>query len=797
MPIRALIAFLILICTIGGHAHAQQQNIREKIETWQAQADEIEADLNKALDAAQLEDADGRQNADVQSLDTQTEEKYIETLQSQMQGADALISDQAIFLSPLQDQLQALGDLPEDAAEEDPALARERERLTQELQRYEAIQKQAELVKARAFKLLERINQLERDAFTRELLHRSIHVAEPTLITQVLDDGMLLMGMLPDVLFNLASVKAGFLALTLLAYILSARMRRRIVQKVRETVSHVYRLKLTLVFGVLRAVPFLVALGCLYIFLENFSTLPTLTQHSLLFGLAITATIYVIAYLYFAPYIPALRIPALSDPSATRATKQLSLLGGIIGLDIGLTNVLMNYAMTENREALLLVISTIFRFSQAVFLWQLCRIVQQTLQNQDDASQFSIESEQPALNTQSLGETVVRLSIKLSMLLALTMPILNMTGYVYLSQFILFRAIGTGIILAAGLIFHQLIRDFLSALKDDPHSEDESRRQRAQNSVQLVSAFIGLTLCLCAIPVMILLWGGSWEDITLGWTTLANGFSVAGTHFSPTDIFTFFFVFFIGYVITRLVQNTLKRSILPYTRLDGGASNSIVSGLGYLGVIIALLGAVAATGTDLSNLAIVAGALSVGVGFGLQAIVSNFVSGIILLIERPIKIGDWIVTESTEGYVRKINVRSTLIETFDRSTVIVPNSTLISNSVINWTHSDKIGRVIIPVGVSYNSDPRHVEQVLTEIAKNLKFALKSPPPLILFNGFGDSSMDFEIRAFIQDINRRLYVISEANFAIAEAFKRENIEIPFPQRDLYLKNTGALGEALSG
>jgi small-conductance mechanosensitive channel len=206
--------------------------------------------------------------------------------------------------------------------------------------------------------------------------------------------------------------------------------------------------------------------------------------------------------------------------------------------------------------------------------------------------------------------------------------------------------------------------------------------------------------------------------------------------------------------------------------------------------LIALLIGMSVAGFDFGNIAIIAGALSVGIGFGLQNIVNNFVSGLIILFERPVRKGDWIVVGGTEGYVKDIKIRSTRIETFDRSDVIVPNSELISNQVTNWVLTSKSGRAVIPVGVAYGTDVEKVREILLAIAEENTSVVKSgivPEPAVLFREFGDSSLNFELRVFLYDIENRLKIISEINFAIYKAFKEQGIEIPFPQRDLHVKS----------
>ncbi len=297
--------------------------------------------------------------------------------------------------------------------------------------------------------------------------------------------------------------------------------------------------------------------------------------------------------------------------------------------------------------------------------------------------------------------------------------------------------------------------------------------------------------------IMITAWDYTGSIIEYIRDYVINGFQLGEFRFVPSRVLWALLIFGLIVTLSSWVRSQLENNWLKMTTMGMGARDALVTITGYVLFLLAIIAGLSAAGFDFSNFAIIAGALSVGIGFGLQNIVNNFVSGLILLFERPIRKGDWIIVGTTEGYVKDIRIRSTIIQTFDRSDVIVPNSELISGQVTNMMLYDVRGRTNIPVGVAYGSDTEQVQNILKNIIENHGNVVKdgsSPDPVVLFRGFGDSSLDFEIRAHLYNVDSRLKTISDVNFAIDKDFRENNIEIPFPQRDLHIRSTTELNLA---
>ncbi|MGR9101455.1 MAG: mechanosensitive ion channel family protein, partial [Gammaproteobacteria bacterium] len=382
--------------------------------------------------------------------------------------------------------------------------------------------------------------------------------------------------------------------------------------------------------------------------------------------------------------------------------------------------------------------------------------------------------------------------------LVLLIPVSAIAGYVAFS-----RLLGTQIVLTGGLyILVNAVNALCTELIDELLNKETLIGSEIRRNLELtddgaelmafwIKAAVYVVVYLGAFLTLLVIWGAGGEDLSEWLYTALFGFKVAGVTVSIATLFLAVALFSGVLVLTRLFQRFLERRILPRTRLDYGVQHSIRASVGYIGFIVAAMFAVTTLGIDMTKLAIIAGALSVGIGFGLQNVVNNFVSGLILLIERPIKVGDLVVVGDKQGYVKKIKVRATEILTFDRASVFIPNSELISQSLLNKTHADKIGRVILPVGVAYGADTQNVRDILLALASAHPDVLKNPAPSVLFKGFGDSCLDFELRAFLGDVDKVATVGSDLCFEIDAAFRKENIEIPFPQQDVHWRDMARL------
>lgn len=388
--------------------------------------------------------------------------------------------------------------------------------------------------------------------------------------------------------------------------------------------------------------------------------------------------------------------------------------------------------------------------------------------------------------------------IQIALALALaTALVAEFLGFRNLALAAVEAVVGTLVALGIFGLVRQLLNEMFDGLNSGRHRWHQRVRELFALSTGdpvpgLVWVRIILSVFFWAVLLMVIsrFWGVPDAYVLQAYAWITKGFTVGSLPVNPARILLAIITLTILLAISGWIRSRLRRGWMLSPRMDRGAREATVTMSGYVGVALSILVSLAVAGFEFTNLAIIAGALSVGIGFGLQAIVNNFVSGLILLFERPIKTGDWIVVGNTEGYVKKISIRSTMIQTFDRAHVIVPNSDLITNQVTNWMLYDPHGRIRVPVGVAYGSDTDKVREVMLQVARDHPDVLSDgrvPEPRVLFVGFGDSSLDFELWCHIQQIDLRRPVISDLNFAIEKAFREHAIEIPYPQRDVNVRD----------
>jgi small-conductance mechanosensitive channel len=366
-------------------------------------------------------------------------------------------------------------------------------------------------------------------------------------------------------------------------------------------------------------------------------------------------------------------------------------------------------------------------------------------------------------------------------------------GYVALARFAAQQLLLTGIVVLLTWLGYLAIRAFTREPTVQARALSEAMERqlgvdlpRRQQLARLIEAALTLALALCALPFLMLQWGFSAADIRDWLKALLFGFEIGQFRISLVRILAGIVLFIALLFATRLIQRW-TRERAEASRIEPSIANSIETVVGYAGIAVASLLAVSYAGFDITNLAIVAGALSVGIGFGLQSIVNNFVSGLILLIERPIKVGDRVVIGDQQGHVRRISVRATEVETLDRASVIVPNSELITGKVVNWSHNDWRGAASVKVGVAYDADPDQVVIILKTCAQDHPLVLPSPPPGVTLDGFGDNALQFTLGFFVGDIDRAYGVQSDLRIAILKALRAAGIEIPISRLDLPLRD----------
>lgn len=354
----------------------------------------------------------------------------------------------------------------------------------------------------------------------------------------------------------------------------------------------------------------------------------------------------------------------------------------------------------------------------------------------------------------------------------------SLFGYIVLSEFILDRLIGSGILIGAFYIVNRLIRVLFHAvllLKFWRRTLRISPKTLVKTEFWF-TFFLNPLMILLAGLFLLGLWGVSVDILLNNTKQFLTGFNIGGVRVSITSIAMGIVAFFVSMMVFKLIRNSLQTGALSKIDMDEGVRSSLGSGIRFLGIIASFLFGIAVMGGSLSSIAIVAGALSFGIGLGMQQIVSNFVSGIILLFERPLKVGDLVNIAGQEGIVRQINIRSTELETATKSSIIIPNATILGGTLINLTHNSRTTKMTIPVSITPDNDLHKVQTVLVDIAKGNKRILTTPAPYVAINKVSGASIDLEWGCYTSDIGKRMHIMNELRGAMLDVFNKDGIKL---------------------
>jgi small-conductance mechanosensitive channel len=387
---------------------------------------------------------------------------------------------------------------------------------------------------------------------------------------------------------------------------------------------------------------------------------------------------------------------------------------------------------------------------------------------------------------------VIRTLRSLVWLLLVAIILTDLLGFQNLANYLAQAGAFTGVVLLLLILLWLGLEGILHYLLHPEKGWARKRYPQREEMLQRLHGLIrrGITAVVVAAALLLAMKAWGLEASSLAWLFqwVNWGPTLGSVKLTPLTIGAAALALYLGGYFSRLGRSLMEVRVFPRTGWDSGVRYTISTTLHYAILIVGGLVALNILGFPLTNLALIAGALGVGIGFGLQNIVNNFISGLILLFERPIKVGDILVIDGQWGTVKEIRVRSTIFETYDRSVLIIPNSELLSGKIVNWTHYGwGPNRLELKVGVGYGSDVRQVTQLVTGICLANPRVLADPPPQVFFKAYGENSLDFTIWVFLQTPKDRNLATHELNSAIFEAFQQEGIEMPTPQRDLFIKN----------
>jgi len=748
-------AFLVSATVLDRPAQAQAQSSEPpSLESIKSSLDEIEAGV------------------DSEDVTPETLARFRQTLNTATETLRAQVDELEPRVRELEERVKQLGPAPaKDAPPESADIASQREELTKQFGELDGELKQAKVLSLRADQLSERVSQKRHSLYARELFARTPSVLDPFFWMDTLRAFPIELRA-ERAVFNTWIGERGdrlqwsaavliTLGIIAVAIALSRWWFPRLLAHPMETRSAKAWAALWVFVWFTGRTPLATAAALL-----TFEALGLLTARveqiaeGLLAGVAAASFGYGVARGLFAPWEPQRRL--VQEDDATALCYHNHLVWSARALAVLIVSQVAHKTLFA---PLIVTVATnaLFAAVTAAFLAHLVVRLRQIRTQRGDAL--------------VVAAWVHPLGLLLAVLIALALVV----GYAGLAAFVALRVIVAAAAFGALYLLLVITHTLFSTI-----SEQSPKGQTLAASLgisagtlafggALLSAGIRVMLILAAFLLIIGPWEVSTADLFDTVRNIPFGFKIGELHLSFETVVTAAFLLLLLLVVTRIVQRWLETELLPRTRLEPSLQLSIVTIFGYIGAITAIGIALTGLGFDLQKIALIAGALSVGIGFGLQSVVSNFVSGLILLTERPIRVGDTIVVKGEEGWVRRVRVRATEIETFDRASVIIPNSEFITGVVKNWTRTNTLGRIVIKIGVAYDSDPVQVRAILLEIAGAHPQVVQSPPAGAFLLGFGNIGLEFELRCVVADVEKGLAVRSDLHYAIMKRFREAGIE----------------------
>ncbi len=699
-------------------------------------------------------------------------------LQPSLDQLRQLIEEQAPRVEQAKLRLDQLGAKPDAAAPPESAeVARERESRLKAFTEADETMKIARAAFLQAEQLQTAIGDRRRELFAKVLFAAGPTVFNPDMwssaISTVPEDlrasGYIFGGWLSGVADAMSGVRGGLVALAFIGAALLYLARGRYLPRFKarfgntQDTGSLHCLYVALAHVVAGAAPPALASWLIYAALNTAGLLPPRIQPvvaAVVAGLAVVAFVQSLLDALFAPSQPQRRLVSVMDSTARIVVWMGTSLALVLSvgkvLEAWLTAIAAGLAVSIILRSILIII---FALTLVAGLYR--------LRDNEEVEEEACLGPYVAVDGASLGPIRI-----FGWIVGLVISLAVLSGYVVFASFLIEQVVWIGIVACIFVLAYQLVDlGIPQALTGKGRLALTLKaglgiRTGTLDKIAVIAAGV-LKLVLIVVTFLLVLapWGLESADFLTSLRAAFFGFQVGGVTISLSSIIIAGLLFAAGLTATRSMQGWLEGKFLPTTQLDTGLRNSITTAAGYVGYIAAVALGVSALGLSLERLTLVASALSVGIGFGLQSVVSNFVSGLILLWERPIRVGDQVVVGDAEGIVKKINVRSTEIATFDRSSVIVPNSNLVSGVVRNRVRNDRTGRILIALSVPRTLDAGAVRAMLSEVASAHGDVMQKPPPSIMFKKIGTATMDFELVCVVADVDIVGRVTSDLNFAI--------------------------------